>query len=216
MAQRRGRARGESRRAEILDAALRIFLRSGYKGATIDLVVSEANASKATVYSYFGGKEGLFISILEERTEHVLSDLFAQDMIDPHAIGAADVPGVLEQIARRLLTASLAPEALGIYRLVLSEGRHFPEVARTFYRLGPDRARRRLARILTTWREHGWIVVDDPDRTARHFLTIALGDLHLRGVAGLLPDDLDAAIDDHVKEALAFFWTIVGWTPPPA
>jgi AcrR family transcriptional regulator len=37
-----------------------VFLEHGYAGATIELVVARAGASKATVYSFFGDKEGLF------------------------------------------------------------------------------------------------------------------------------------------------------------
>jgi len=212
--QKRCRSRGQSRRAEILDAALRVFLHSGYRGATIDLVVSQANASKATIYSYFGGKDGLFIAIVKERTEQVVSDLFADDGFDTRNVGDAEVPVILTQIARRLLAASLAPDALGIYRLILSEGIHFPDIARTFYRLGPDRATGRLARLLKGWNDRGLIAVDDPDRTAHQFLIITLGDLHLRGVAGLLPKDLNAAMDRNVHEAVEFFRKNVGWTVP--
>jgi hypothetical protein len=34
-----------------LDAAAQVFLENGYGGATIDLVIERAGASKATVYS---------------------------------------------------------------------------------------------------------------------------------------------------------------------
>jgi len=214
--QRRCRVRGESRRAEILDAALRVFLKCGYRGATMDLVVAEANASKATIYSYFGGKDGLFMAIVEERTEQVVSDLFADDNAEPREAGNVDVHLVLAQIARRLLASSLEPDTLALYRLILSEGIHFPEVARTFFRIGPDRGTARLAGILARWHDQGLISVDDPFRLAHQFLIIALGDLHVRGLAGVFPEDLNAAIDDNVHAAVRFFRKTVGWTSPPA
>src|SRR5258708_9688479 len=62
---RRPRPRGEIRRSQILDAATEVFLENGYGGAPIDLVVERAGASKATVYSFFGGQEGLFPTIVE-------------------------------------------------------------------------------------------------------------------------------------------------------
>ncbi|MBK1842681.1 TetR/AcrR family transcriptional regulator [Azospirillum sp. YIM B02556] len=198
--QRRSRPRGESRRCEILDAALQVFLESGYNGATIDLVVAKANASKATIYNHFGGKDGLFSTIVKERTEHILSCIFVQDISD------MDVPTALSQIARQLLTATMTPDALGIYRLILSEGVRFPELAQTFYRIGPEQITAHLARILVGWRERGLIVVDDPECTASQFLTIVLGEMHLRAVAGLLPADLEAAIDRNVCNAVELFW----------
>ncbi|CAO3433228.1 TetR/AcrR family transcriptional regulator [Azospirillum doebereinerae] len=198
--QRRSRPRGESRRCEILDAALQVFLESGYNGATIDLVVAKANASKATIYNHFGGKEGLFAAIVKERTEHVLSCLFVQD------ISGMDVPAALSQIARQLLTATMTPDALGIYRLILAEGMRFPDLARTFYRLGPEQVTAHLARILVDWRERGLVTVNDPECTASQFLTVVLGEMHLRAVAGLLPVDLEAAIERNVCNAVELFW----------
>ena len=62
---RRLRPRGHTRRAQVLDAATKVFIENGYGAATIDLVVSRAGASKATIYSFFGGKEGLFTAAAE-------------------------------------------------------------------------------------------------------------------------------------------------------
>jgi len=41
-----------------------VFLEHGYAGATVELVVQRAQASKATIYSFFGGKEGLFDALM--------------------------------------------------------------------------------------------------------------------------------------------------------
>src|SRR5258706_13059599 len=69
----RTRPRGEIRRSQILDAAVEVFLENGYGGATIGLVVERAGASKATVYSFFAGKDRLFPAIVEGRSERILS-----------------------------------------------------------------------------------------------------------------------------------------------
>jgi AcrR family transcriptional regulator len=76
----RTRPRGEIRRSQILDAAVEVFLENGYGGATIDLVVERTGASKATVYSFFGGKDGLFAAIVgdvEWSRSNSLSELSA-------------------------------------------------------------------------------------------------------------------------------------------
>ena len=92
---RRTRPRGEIRRSEILDAATEIFLENGYGGATIDLVVERAGASKGTVYSFFGGKDGLFAAIVEERVERILAAFG-----DPEVVHS-DVRHALAHIAER-------------------------------------------------------------------------------------------------------------------
>src|ERR1700674_5643646 len=85
---RRTRPRGELRRSQILDAAAKVFLENGYGGATIDLVVERAGASKATVYSFFGGKDGLFGAIVEERCELILSAFGDPEVADSDVLSA--------------------------------------------------------------------------------------------------------------------------------
>jgi AcrR family transcriptional regulator len=56
-------------RAALLDAAGRVFRRDGYAGATIDAIADDAGFTKGAVYSRFGSKADLFLSLLEERIE---------------------------------------------------------------------------------------------------------------------------------------------------
>ena len=197
---RRLRPRGHTRRAQILDAATRVFIENGYGAATIDLVVSRAGASKATIYSFFGGKDGLFSAIIEERTERVLAAL-------PHVgIGHVDVRTTLTEIGRRYMSVAMSPDAIGLYRLILAEGVRFPELARTFYRIGPERVAERVASLLRAWRRNRLIAVDDPSLAAVQFLDAVRGELHLRAVAGLPPDHLADAIERNVHHAVHMFW----------
>src|ERR1700737_4263727 len=153
---RRTRPRGEVRRSQILDAATEIFLENGYGGATIDLVVERAGASKATVYSFFGGKDGLFAAIVEERVGRILT------AFGDHEAVRSDVLHALAHIARRYMEVVMAPDAIGFYRLIIAEGVRFPELARTFYRLGPDRTNAHLAGMLSAWRGGGFLASPDP------------------------------------------------------
>src|SRR3981081_3497985 len=118
---RRTRPRGEIRRAQILDAAVEVFLENGYGGATIDLVVARAGASKATVYSFFGGKDGLFAAIVEERCERILSAFG-----DPEVVHS-DVRHALAHIAERYMEVAMAPDAVGIWRLIVADGARCPQ-----------------------------------------------------------------------------------------
>src|SRR5258705_13319419 len=100
----RTRPRGEIRRSQILDAAVEVFLENGYGGATIDLVVGRAGGSKATVYSFFGGKDGLFAAIVEERAERILSAFR-----DPQGVHSA-APPALPHSAHPYMDVAMAPD----------------------------------------------------------------------------------------------------------
>jgi AcrR family transcriptional regulator len=196
----RTRPRGEIRRSQILDAAVEVFLENGYGGATIDLVVERAGASKATIYSFFGGKDGLFAAIVEERAERILSAFG-----DPEVVHS-DVRHALAHIAQRYMEVAMAPDAVGLWRLIIAEGTRFPEIARTFYHLGPDRTHAHLAGMLSVWRERGLIRLDDPQRAAAQFFDSVGGDLHRRAMAGILPKNLRVAIQRSIDHAVQIFW----------
>lgn len=74
----------ESRRQQIMDAALHVFATEGYGHCTISMLASRANISKGLMYNYFMGKEELLAAIIEEGLNDIM------DLFDP------DHDGVLE------------------------------------------------------------------------------------------------------------------------
>ena len=64
------------------------------------------------------------------------------------------------------LTAVLTPRMLRLRRLVIREVGRFPELARTVYDNGPQRAIERLTRLLKAATAAGVIDLDDPRQAA--------------------------------------------------
>jgi AcrR family transcriptional regulator len=197
---RRSRPRGATRRAQILDAAMTVFLQHGYAGATVELVVRRARASKATIYSFFGGKEGLFDALIDERAERILAGFPDFDR------ATVNVRAALRHIGQRYLEVVMSREAIALYRLLVAEGPRYPKLVRGVYRIGQDRVLASLAKALRSWAARGRIRAVDPDRIATQFLAVVRGELHLRAMAGLLPEDLDEAIERGVDGAVETFW----------
>lgn len=56
----------EATRARILAAAKKEFARNGLSGARVDEIADRAKANKRMIYHYFGNKEDLFRTVLEE------------------------------------------------------------------------------------------------------------------------------------------------------
>jgi AcrR family transcriptional regulator len=56
----------EATKTRILQAAKREFARNGLGGARVDDIAEKAKANKRMIYHYFGSKEGLFQTVLEE------------------------------------------------------------------------------------------------------------------------------------------------------
>ena len=71
--------RGQRRlitRAQLLDAAERVFAREGLRGASVDTIALEAGYSTGAVYSNFKGKEDLFLTLIEERIDPRLANVY--------------------------------------------------------------------------------------------------------------------------------------------
>jgi TetR/AcrR family transcriptional regulator len=51
--------------AAIVESAQEQFLRLGYVGTTLEAIASGADVGVGTIYSYFGGKEDLFMAVIE-------------------------------------------------------------------------------------------------------------------------------------------------------
>jgi AcrR family transcriptional regulator len=68
---REGRAPPLDSRARLLKAATDEFARNGLLGARVDVIARRARINKQLIYHYFGGKEQLYVAVLE----HVYADI---------------------------------------------------------------------------------------------------------------------------------------------
>lgn len=56
----------EANRARIIQAALDEFAARGFKGASMDAIAARTHTTRALINYYFGGKEKLYIAVLEQ------------------------------------------------------------------------------------------------------------------------------------------------------
>jgi AcrR family transcriptional regulator len=56
----------EGTKRNIVEVATREFSQKGYSGARVDAIANRTRTSKRMIYYYFGGKEGLYLAVLEE------------------------------------------------------------------------------------------------------------------------------------------------------
>ena len=56
----------EGTKRNIVEVATREFAQKGYGGARVDAIAGRTRTSKRMIYYYFGGKEGLYLAVLEE------------------------------------------------------------------------------------------------------------------------------------------------------
>jgi AcrR family transcriptional regulator len=93
----------EKRRAALLDAALAVFARHGYRGASIDEIAHEAGVSKALIYEHFPSKKDLHVSVLQEQVQEIFGRLARSAMTSEpgHVRLRAGVDAFLEFVEER-------------------------------------------------------------------------------------------------------------------
>lgn len=73
----------DARRAEIADAAIRVFNRLGFKGASISAVAAELDIDRASLYYYISSKKELFDELVRtvvERNLELVKQIEASDI----------------------------------------------------------------------------------------------------------------------------------------
>ena len=74
-------------RAELLDVATEEFAERGYSGARVDEIAARTRTTKRMIYYYFGGKEQLYLAVLERAYTEIRAAERAVDVdhLDPAA-----------------------------------------------------------------------------------------------------------------------------------
>ena len=133
-------------RAEILAVATREFADKGYDGARVDEIAAKTSTTKRMLYYYFGGKEQLYVAVLEHAyagiralegkldVEHLdpidairqLAELtFDHHEAHPDFIRLVSIENIhrAEHIARSAELSGLATPALDVLTRILERGR---------------------------------------------------------------------------------------------
>ncbi|TCS43664.1 TetR/AcrR family transcriptional regulator [Reinekea marinisedimentorum] len=122
-----------SKKLQIAESALPLFLENGIKGTSVDMVVKASGVSKPTVYNHFPDKSSLL---------HYTLQCWLEDQPKP-TFDAADEDTLLSQIENQWLTTA----ATRLYGLFMGEGNRAPE-ARELFSTVYDQTRREL---LAAW-----------------------------------------------------------------
>ncbi len=148
----------------MLDAALKLFLQTGYDGTSMQAVADEAGVTKPVVYACFDSKDDLFRSLLAREEQRIVGEIqgaFSNaDLSDPETTLVEGFTGFLRAVGD-------SPE---VYRLIfLGEGGGNAAVADRIQR-GREEQVRRLTELAKGWLEsngNGKRSSDEIDRTAR-------------------------------------------------
>src|SRR6516225_9935111 len=152
------------RRTEILGAAQRCFVRSGFHGASMQEICAEAGMSPGNLYRYFASKEALVAGIAERDRAEVAQQFAKVDLA--HGFFA-----VLEGLAHYHFAEKPAEQVL-LCTEVMAEARRNAEIARIFAGFDAD-VKKWLVDLLRSGSERGDIAGVDFDAVVTMLMIIA-------------------------------------------
>ena len=188
-----------AKRRQILDGARRVFLSTGFDGASMNEVARAAGVSKGTLYVYFASKEELFAALLRDEKREQAEQLCRFDDDGP------DVRATLDAFGARFLDLLLRPDSLAHLRTVMAVAPKFPEIGRAYHEAGPETGRRRLAAYLDRQVEAGRLAVPDTLAAAGQFFDLCKAGLFLKVLLCVGPRPTDAEIETQVRGAVGLF-----------
>lgn len=142
-AEARWTRRKDARPAELLAAALDLFVERGYAGTRLDDVASRAGVSKGTLYLYYSSKEELFKAVIREGLVPVYEH--GERMVDAHTGSAEDL---IRNLLREWWETVGATNLGGIPKLMIAESGNFPDVTRYYFDEIVSRGRKLVARAV--------------------------------------------------------------------
>jgi AcrR family transcriptional regulator len=158
---RRWTRRKDARPEEITAAALDLFVERGFANTRLDDVARRAGISKGTLYLYFANKEDLFKAVVREALVARLVEFRGQ--IDQFQGPSAELLRLVFKVWWERIGST---RISGIPKLILSEARNFPEIARFYVDEVVRPGRETLAAVLRRGIERGEFRPVDPELTA--------------------------------------------------
>ncbi|MBD2353545.1 TetR/AcrR family transcriptional regulator [Tolypothrix sp. FACHB-123] len=144
---------------QILQGAMQEFLKNGYAGTSMDKVAVAAGVSKATVYSHFQDKEGLFKVLFEQMSRQKFNSIFGTEPLQ------GEPAIVLRQLATKALELMATDQEHSAFmRVIIGESGRFPELAQICVRAMIKPVVETLTQYLAS---HPELKINDPEALAR-------------------------------------------------
>lgn len=159
--------RGLERRLALLLSANTLFLERGYDAVSLDDIVQHAGGSKASIYKYFGNKEGLFTAICDYRREQ-----FFNDICIPFDAEHSDLRNYLINTLINFNKHIVQPENAAFMRLVIEQSQVNPTLALYLHEKGPKHIQFAISQALAQAHQKGTLVCENPVYSAQLYFGI--------------------------------------------
>ncbi|PYO34646.1 MAG: TetR family transcriptional regulator [Gemmatimonadetes bacterium] len=192
----RWQRRKAARPAEIVTAALEVFVERGFAAARLEEVARRAGVTKGTLYLYFKSKEALFKAVVRETIVPVIAQGEAL---------AQSFPGTARELVERLVREywRLVGETdlAGIPKLMMAEAATFPQLTRFYYEEVVARGHRLMAGVIERGIKSGEFRKVDVATAAKLAMSPLMhATVARRAFASCMPEGFDVGkyLDTHI------------------
>ncbi len=189
----------ESRRQQIIDAALQVFSSKGFERATNKDIAGAAHIRSAgLIYHYFKDKTDLFRQVLEERAPPMQLVARGEELMD--------VPPreMFTNFSVAFVQTFNNHSSVAMFKLMLGEAIQHPVVAEMFNKVGPGRGLAFLTRYIAHQMDQGTLRKMDPGAAARCFVGPLLAYMITREVL-VQPDSKTLSAQTMIDTAVDIF-----------
>ncbi|HEY5634453.1 MAG TPA: TetR/AcrR family transcriptional regulator [Burkholderiaceae bacterium] len=137
------RRRKQARPDELIDAALALFVERGFAATRAEDVARRAGVSKGTLYLYFSSKDELLRAVIRERVSTRIEATAKQ----LEAYDGSSVDLLLEMASQWWLDVLESP-ASGVFKIIVTEVRGFPELGAFWHSEVIEPGERLLGQVL--------------------------------------------------------------------
>jgi AcrR family transcriptional regulator len=189
------------RRREILAVAQQVLTEHGYKTTSMLEIARRTQASKETLYSWFGNKRGLFAALVRQNAR-ATNDALLNSLEDEDE----DLAMGLRVFAVELLRLLLGQGAVAINRAAIAEAASGDAtLGRLLVANGRDNTLPRLEAYLEAHRSRGQLTFDDSQQAAGTLIGLVVGDLQVRRLLGVLAMPGDGEVRARADQAVEQF-----------
>ena len=192
----RWQRRKAARPAEIVTAALEVFVERGFAAARLEEVARRAGVTKGTVYLYFKNKEALFKAVVRETIVPVIAK--GEAMAQAFTGSAREL---VERLVREYWRLVGETELAGIPKLMMAEAATFPQLTRFYYDEVVTRGHRLMAGVIERGIKSGeFRKVDVPTAAKLAMSPLMHATVARRAFASCMPEGFDIGkyLDTHI------------------
>lgn len=196
--------RQQARHRQIAEAAYALLQSEGYRATSMLAIARQAGASNETLYRWYGNKQGLFRTLVEDNAAEV------RDLLQARLAEDAPPLEALSEMAPLLLKLVTGPKAVALNRAAAADVNDTATLGQTIAASGRETVVPLIGAQLARLHQSGDLSGATVAEMAETFVGLLIGDLQIRRVIGVIDPPDDAECERRAGRAISQLLRLYG------